>query len=96
MAWALPCVFCEGLHEKVDMFWTPNKVTLLRVLAGLAAVSMFGHGAWWNLTGVALTVASILLDALDGHIARKKKLATPVGAQLDILGDRFVENMFFT
>jgi phosphatidylglycerophosphate synthase len=78
------------------MFWTPNKITLLRVLAGLAAVSMFGHGAWWNLTGVALTVASIALDALDGHIARTKKLATPVGAQLDILGDRLVENMFFT
>jgi CDP-diacylglycerol--glycerol-3-phosphate 3-phosphatidyltransferase len=45
---------------------------------------------------VGLTVAAIALDALDGHIARKKKMATPVGAQLDILGDRMIENVYFT
>src|ERR1700751_288939 len=76
--------------------WTPNKVTLLRVAVGFAAVSLFGRGAWPNLLAVALTVASIALDALDGHLARKKKMATPVGAQLDILGDRMIENVYFT
>ncbi|HEX8837900.1 MAG TPA: CDP-alcohol phosphatidyltransferase family protein [Candidatus Acidoferrum sp.] len=76
--------------------WTPNRVTLLRVALGFAAVSLFGRGAWTNLLAVALTVASIALDALDGHIARKKKMATPVGAQLDILGDRMIENVYFT
>src|SRR6266700_955755 len=45
---------------------------------------------------VGLTVAAIALDALDGHLARKKKMATPVGAQLDILGDRMIENVYFT
>ncbi|MGB8495025.1 MAG: CDP-alcohol phosphatidyltransferase family protein [Candidatus Acidiferrum sp.] len=78
------------------MVWTPNKVTLLRVLVGLAAVSLFGHGAWMNLLAVALTVTSIALDALDGHLARTRKMATPVGAQIDILGDRVIENMYFT
>jgi CDP-diacylglycerol---glycerol-3-phosphate 3-phosphatidyltransferase len=78
------------------MGWTPNKVTALRVLVGFAAVTLFGHGTWANLAAVALTVASIALDALDGHIARKKRLATPLGAQIDILGDRIIENMFFT
>lgn len=76
--------------------WTPNKVTLLRVAVGFAAVSLFGRGPWPNLLAVALTVASIALDALDGHMARKKKMATPVGAQLDILGDRMIENVYFT
>src|SRR5262252_1523594 len=76
--------------------WTPNKVTVLRVIVGFAAVSLFGRGAWPNLLAVALTVASIALDAVDGHIARKKKMATPVGAQLDILGDRMIENVYFT
>ncbi|PYT81844.1 MAG: hypothetical protein DMG40_07710 [Acidobacteria bacterium] len=75
--------------------WTPNKITLLRVAVGFAAVSLFGRGAWGNLLAVALTVASIALDALDGHLARKKKMATPVGAQLDILGDRLIENVYF-
>jgi phosphatidylglycerophosphate synthase len=76
--------------------WTPNKVTLLRVGVGFAAVSLFGRGAWADLFAVALTVAAIALDALDGHIARKKKMATPEGAQLDILGDRMIENVYFT
>ncbi len=78
------------------MIWTPNKVTLLRVAAGFLAVSLFGRSAWLNLLAVALTLASIALDALDGHIARKKQLATPEGAQIDILGDRMIENMYFT
>src|SRR6516162_1105887 len=78
------------------MTWTPNKVTLLRVVVGFLAVSAFGHGAWMNLLGVALTVVAIALDALDGHLARVKKLSTPIGAQLDVLGDRVIENMFFT
>src|SRR6266849_3607196 len=78
------------------MNWTPNKVTLLRVLVGFAAVSLFGRGAWANVAAVGLTVASIALDALDGHIARARRLATPVGAQIDILGDRMIENVYFT
>jgi len=78
------------------MGWTPNKVTLVRVLVGFAAVGLFGHGTWANLAAVALTIASIALDALDGHLARKKQMATPLGAQIDILGDRMIENMFFT
>jgi len=78
------------------MTWTPNRITVLRVGVGGLAVAMFGRNAWLNLTAVGLTVIAILLDALDGHIARKKKLATPEGAQIDILGDRMIENMFFT
>jgi CDP-diacylglycerol---glycerol-3-phosphate 3-phosphatidyltransferase len=76
--------------------WTPNKVTALRVAVGFAAVSLFGRGPWANLAAVALTVATIALDALDGHIARRKNLATPLGAQIDILGDRMIENVYFT
>jgi CDP-diacylglycerol--glycerol-3-phosphate 3-phosphatidyltransferase len=71
-------------------------VTFVRVMVGFAAVSLFGRGPWMNLTAVALTVASIALDALDGHLARRRNLATPVGAQIDILGDRMIENVYFT
>jgi phosphatidylglycerophosphate synthase len=78
------------------MTWTPNKVTFLRVIVGFASVNLFGHGAWLNLLAVALTVTAIALDALDGHLARSKKMATPIGAQIDILGDRIIENIYFT
>ena len=78
------------------MTCTPNKVTALRVGVGFAAISLFGHGVWANLGGVLLTVAAIALDALDGHIARRRKLVSPLGAQVDILGDRMIENVYFT
>jgi CDP-diacylglycerol---glycerol-3-phosphate 3-phosphatidyltransferase len=82
--------------EVFPVHWTPNKITALRVTVGFAAVSLFGRGPWANLAAVALTAASIALDALDGYLARKKQLATPMGAQIDILGDRMIENAYFT
>jgi phosphatidylglycerophosphate synthase len=84
------------LWQAKQMIWTPNKITVLRVAVGLVAVGLFGRNSWINLLAVALTVISILLDALDGHIARQNKLATPEGALIDILGDRIIENIYFT
>jgi CDP-diacylglycerol---glycerol-3-phosphate 3-phosphatidyltransferase len=78
------------------MHWTPNKITTLRVVVGFVAVACFGRGGWLDFAAIGLTVACIALDALDGHIARQKHLATPVGAQIDILGDRMIENVYFT
>ncbi len=75
---------------------TPNQITLLRVLMGFAAVALFARNFWCDVAALALTIAAITLDALDGYIARRRKLATPLGAQLDILGDRVVENLLFT
>src|SRR5260370_25304314 len=76
--------------------WTPNKVTALRVAVGFAAVSLFCRGAWANLAAVALTVGATGLDALDGHIAGKKKCAKPMGAPLAILRDPMIEYCYFT
>ena len=86
----------DWLDCGMGMKWTPNKITGARVAVGFVAVILFGRGPWANLAAVGLTVASIALDALDGHIARRKKLATPMGAQIDILGDRMIENVYFT
>jgi CDP-diacylglycerol--glycerol-3-phosphate 3-phosphatidyltransferase len=78
------------------MRWTPNKVTFLRVAIGFAAVSLFGQSARMNLLAVVLTAISVGLDALDGHLARRRNMESALGAQVDILGDRIVENMYFT
>ena len=78
---------------------TPNQVTAARVLAAFAAVAlftMFGTAPTADLVAVLLTVAAIALDGVDGYIARTRGLSTPLGTQLDILGDRVVENLFFT
>jgi CDP-diacylglycerol--glycerol-3-phosphate 3-phosphatidyltransferase len=78
---------------------TPNRVTAARVLAAFAAVALFTFGRdalLVDATAILLTIAAIALDGVDGYIARKRNLATPLGAQFDILGDRVVENLFFT
>ncbi len=78
---------------------TPNQVTLARVIAAFVAVALFTAGENMlaaGLVAVLLTVTAIALDGVDGYLARTRGLATPFGAQLDILGDRVVENLFFT
>lgn len=78
---------------------TPNQVTAARVVAAFAAVAVFtlwSASFFAGLAAVSLIVAAIALDGLDGYLARTRNLATPIGAQLDILGDRVVENLFFT
>jgi len=78
---------------------TPNRVTLARVIAAFAAVALFDLGAHArasDLAAVALTIVAVALDGVDGYLARTRGMATPFGAQLDILGDRVVENLFFT
>jgi len=79
---------------------TPNKVTLARMILGGIAVALYAADARENasligLAAVALTIGAIALDGVDGYLARRFNLATPLGAQLDILGDRVIENIFF-
>jgi CDP-diacylglycerol--glycerol-3-phosphate 3-phosphatidyltransferase len=79
---------------------TPNKVTLLRMILGGTAVALYAADARENATAfglaaLALTIGAIALDGVDGYLARRFNLATPLGAQLDILGDRVIENIFF-
>jgi len=79
---------------------TPNKVTVMRVLVAAAAIGLYGAGSQGNavaigITALALTMCAVALDGLDGYLARRLRMATALGAQLDILGDRVVENLFF-
>ena len=78
---------------------TPNQVTVARMFTAFLAVGLFRLGAHVlaiDLAAVALTVAAIALDGVDGYLARTRGLATVFGAKFDVLGDRVVENLFFT
>lgn len=80
---------------------TPNKITVLRMFAAGAAVGLYEIGLRHGLaipTGICalvLTISSVALDGVDGYLARRLRMATAIGAQLDILGDRVIENLFF-
>jgi len=79
---------------------TPNKITVLRMLAAGAAVGLYRGGSAGSAEvfggcALGLTICAVALDGVDGYVARRLRMATALGAQLDILGDRVIENLFF-
>ncbi len=79
---------------------TPNRITVLRMLVAGAAIGLYG-ARWHRSTdaiggcALVLTICAVALDGVDGYLARRLRMATALGAQLDILGDRVIENLFF-
>ena len=75
---------------------TPNHLTSLRLVTGLAACAALlpGTAQWWNWAG-ALWLLSAFLDRADGELARIGGLCTPDGHRYDFLVDNFVNAGFF-
>jgi CDP-diacylglycerol---glycerol-3-phosphate 3-phosphatidyltransferase len=73
-----------------------NAITLSRMLFLAAAVILL-HVPDVPLLLVAffLVILTILIDAFDGYIARRRGSASPLGSVLDIAIDRVVENVFW-
>jgi phosphatidylglycerophosphate synthase len=75
---------------------TPSQITLVSIglgllgAAGLATVSYAGR-----LAGVALLIASIVLDCVDGEVARARVQQSAAGARLDVVGDYLVHLAVF-
>jgi len=47
------------------------------------------------ITALILSAVLMWFDGLDGFVARKFNISTKMGALLDIMGDRIVENVFW-
>jgi phosphatidylglycerophosphate synthase len=73
---------------------TPNQITFLRVGLALLAIATFQLSFWATAMAVLLTAIAILLDGVDGYVARRTGTSTKLGAALDILGDRIVEDSY--
>jgi phosphatidylglycerophosphate synthase len=65
---------------------TPNQVTLVHTLVGIAAAMLIALGRHLLLAFVLLELRMIL-DCYDGVLARAKRLSSPRGRALDELGD---------
>ena len=63
----------------------PNAVTLLAVCAGMTAIRYALQGRWEVAVGAV--VVAMVLDAMDGRIARLMRATSEFGAQLDSLSD---------
>lgn len=72
--------------------WRPNPVTIVSVLLGLGAAALVATGwRWaWAVAAVVLLLA-LVVDCVDGEIARFTRSFSPLGAFLDAVGDRVKE-----
>ena len=74
---------------------TPNHVTILAIVVGLAATMVARRGTYaaFAVAGVMLQINSIL-DSVDGELARLRFQYSKVGQWLDNLSDDIVDNAF--
>ncbi len=75
----------------------PSHVTLLGVAAGLLGAGGLATVSYWGrFGGVILLLASVVLDCVDGDMARARLAQNPAGARLDVMGDYLVHLAVFT
>ena len=75
---------------------TPNQVTIASFAIGLLAAYLFALGETWSLiAGAILLQVSIIVDCVDGEIARYTRKFSELGAWLDAITDRVKEYAVF-
>ena len=75
-----------------------NFITIFRVFLmfiGIYLIMIFQNNFGAYIWALILTVLAFSLDGLDGYIARKFHEESKLGALLDIMSDRIVENTYW-
>ena len=68
-----------------------NLVAISRATLAFIAVAILFHRPGLYLVACLITIAAILMDGLDGWVARRYGEVSRIGAVIDILTDRIVE-----
>ena len=72
--------------------WSPNTITLLSFTIGILAAGAFAVGSRWALVlGALLLQLSLVVDCVDGEVARATRRFSALGAWLDASTDRVKE-----
>ena len=80
----------------VNIGATPNQVTLVSFAIGLYSAYAFAQGTFWQIfLGAILLQLSIIIDCVDGELARYTRKFSQLGAWLDAVTDRVKEYMVF-
>lgn len=76
-----------------DDFLMANRITLLRIVLLFIGIGfIYTNTVSGELIAFGMILIVILLDGLDGAIARREGRADEAGAVMDIFGDRVVES----
>lgn len=76
---------------------TPNQVTFGSAIVAAGACAMFAlcPGWLWLVVAALIFEFSFVLDCADGMLARLRKIASPIGHQLDFLMDELKAMLLF-
>lgn len=75
---------------------TPNQITLISFAIGLLSAYEFSRGDFWSIfNGALLLQLSIIVDCVDGELARYTRQFSQLGAWLDAITDRIKEYLVF-
>lgn len=75
---------------------TPNQVTLFSFAVGLASAYAFAQGTFISLVfGAVALQLSLIIDCVDGELARYTRKFSKLGAWLDAVTDRVKEYLVF-
>jgi phosphatidylglycerophosphate synthase len=70
----------------------PDAVTAVSCLLGLLAAGAYAGGSLsWRVAGSVLLLVSLVVDCVDGEVARYTRTFTPLGGWLDVGSDRLKE-----
>src|ERR1700735_685663 len=74
-----------------DSWVTPNHLTTVRLIVGLAGALAFTPGTWgWTNLAALLVILSNFLDHTDGELARISGKSSRIGHLYDLASDAFV------
>ena len=72
-----------------DWLNIPNLITISRLLMAVVLFVLIEANGWWK-TATALFLIAAATDFLDGYIARRYGLVTPLGRILDPFADKII------
>ena len=72
-----------------------NVVSVSRVVLTFFVIGVLGRHPRLDVVLIGTIGLILALDAVDGYLARKRHETSKVGAMLDTLADRIIENTFF-
>ena len=79
-----------------DSWVTPNHLTTVRLIVGLAGALAFTPGTWgWTNLGALLVIVSNFLDHTDGELARISGKSSRIGHLYDLASDALVTILLF-
>jgi phosphatidylglycerophosphate synthase len=79
-----------------DSWVTPNHLTTLRLIVGLAGALAFIPGTWgWTNLAALLVILSNFLDHTDGELARLSNKTSRIGHLYDLASDAVVTVVLF-